>query len=84
MSTMFLRSFVPSFNRANPVPSRSLARRYGHDIDATGLGGLALVMAGVLYRVKMKAGDKQLLLFEGINEGQGKVMVREWREHLEL
>ncbi|GMI40065.1 hypothetical protein TeGR_g5048 [Tetraparma gracilis] len=57
---------------------------YGHDIDATGLGGLALVMAGVLYRVKMKAGDKQLLLFEGINEGQGKVMVREWREHLEL
>ncbi|GMI19660.1 hypothetical protein TeGR_g8154, partial [Tetraparma gracilis] len=57
---------------------------YGHDIDATGLGGRALFMAGVLYRVKMKAGDKQLLLFEGINEGQGKVMVREWREHLEL
>jgi adenosine 3'-phospho 5'-phosphosulfate transporter B2 len=57
---------------------------YEHEIDAVGLSGLFIVMFGVLYRVKMKAEGKQLIVFAGVTEGEGKVMVNEWHEHLDL
>jgi len=57
---------------------------YGHEIDVTGFAGLIVVLGGVMYRVKSKAEGQQLILFSGVSHAQGKIMVSEWREHLDM
>jgi len=57
---------------------------YGHPITNVGYLGLALVMGAVLYRIKKKAENQQLIRWQGMDDDQGKELVHEWHEHLDM
>jgi len=57
---------------------------YGHPITNVGYLGLAMVMFGVLYRIKKKAEGQQLIRWQGMDDDKGKELVHEWHEHLDM
>uniref|UniRef100_A0A7S4ALB4 Sugar phosphate transporter domain-containing protein n=1 Tax=Pseudo-nitzschia australis TaxID=44445 RepID=A0A7S4ALB4_9STRA len=57
---------------------------YGHPITNVGYLGLALVMFGVLYRIKKKAEGQHLIRWQGMDDDKGPELVHEWHEHLDM
>lgn len=57
---------------------------YDHQVTATGLLGLTLVMAAVGYRVKRKAEETPLIKWQGMGDEKAEELVHEWHEHLDM
>lgn len=57
---------------------------YGHQVSATGLLGLTLVMGAVGYRIKRKAEETPLIKWQGMGDEKAVELVQEWHEHLDM
>jgi len=57
---------------------------YGHPVTNVGYLGMALVLFGVLYRIKKKSEGQQLIRWQGMDDEKGKELVHEWHEHLDM
>merc|ERR1712176_1145670 len=57
---------------------------YGHQVSATGLLGLTLVMGAVGYRIKRKAEEAPLIKWQGMGDEKAVELVQEWHEHLDM
>jgi len=60
---------------------------YGHEVTATGFFGLMLVMAGVLYRIRRKAENSQIIKWQGMekeDDEKAQELVNEWHEHVDM
>lgn len=57
---------------------------YGHPISNIGYLGLVLVVGAVLYRIRKQMKGKQLIRWQGMNDDDGKELVHEWHEHLDM
>jgi len=57
---------------------------YSHPVTPMGYVGLTTVFLSIGYRIKRKTEGQNILQWEGVDESEGPILMKEWHEHVDM